>query len=296
MTDIPNSTVSSETLTPFSSQSALSRPEHFPYSDGHLHKPPLARDEMRDIISLSLWAGQMLLQYGADSARVEEIVHRLVTGLGCDWADIEVQPNSLVATTVNNQDFRTRVRRAPSRGVNMTVIAEVSDLSYRVYRGEVDRIGVRQELRRIDDLAPQYDRAVVIMTVGISCAAFCRLFGGDAAAMLVTWAASSAAMFVRQELHHHHVNPLLMITLTAFVAGIFASLAWIFPISQTPGLAIAASVLLLVPGVPLINSAEDLLRGHIVTGMARGFYGLLVSLAIALGLALSIWVTRGKGF
>jgi uncharacterized membrane protein YjjP (DUF1212 family) len=255
----------------------------------------MTRDEIRDVISLSLWAGQMLLQYGADSTRVEETVHRLATALGCDWADIEVQPNTLIATTVNNQDFRTRVRRAPARGVNMTIIAEVSDLSYRVRRGELDRIGLRQELRRIDELKPQYGRGTVLLTIGIACAAFCRLFGGDPGAILVSFIASSAAMFVRQEMHHRHFNPLMMVTVTAFVASIFASLAWMLPLSQTPGLALAASVLLLVPGVPLVNSAEDLLRGHLVTGMARGFYGLLVALTIALGMSLAIWVTGGKG-
>lgn len=294
MTDYNTSSIP-ETGIDASSRIAVSLPAQFPYSDGHPHKPPMTRDEMRDVISLSLWAGQMLLQYGADSARVEETVHRFATGLGCDWADIEVQPNTLIATTVNNQDFRTRVRRAPSRGVNMTVIAEVSELSYRVRRGDLGRIGVRQELRRIDSLKPQYSRVTVIVAVGVACAAFCRLFGGDAGAMLVTLVASSIAMFVRQELHHRHFNPLVMVTITAFVAGIFASLAWILPVSETPSLALAASVLLLVPGVPLINAPEDLLRGHLVTGIARGFYGLLVALAIALGLSLAIWVMGGRG-
>lgn len=278
-----------------SSRIAPSLPTQFPYSDGHPHKPPMTRDEMRDVVSLSLWAGQMLLQYGADSARIEQTVHRLATGLGCDWADIEVQPNTLIATAMNNQDFRTRVRRAPSRGVNMTIIAEVSDLSYRVFRGELDRIGVRQELRRIDALKPQYDRWMVVVSVGVACAAFCQLFGGDVGGTVMTGIASGAAMFVRQELHHRHFNPLINVTITAFVASLFASLAWILPISQTPGLAVAASALLLVPGVPLINAAEDLLRGHLVTGIARGFYGLLVALAIALGLSVAIWITGGKG-
>jgi uncharacterized membrane protein YjjP (DUF1212 family) len=294
MTD-PNSPITPDPDINASPRIAASLPAQFPYSDGHPHKPPMTRDEMRDVANLSLWAGQMLLQYGADSARVEQTVHRLATGLGCDWADIEVQPSTLIATMMNNQDFRTRVRRAPSRGVNMAVIAEVSDLSYRVFQGEFDRIGVRQELRRIDSLAPQYDRWIVIVSVGVACAAFCQLFGGDLGATLVTGIAASIAMFVRQELHHRHFNPLVITTITAFVAGIVSSLAWILPVSATPELAVAASALLLVPGVPLINAAEDLLRGHLITGLARGFYGILVALAIALGLSVAIWVTGGKG-
>lgn len=261
--------------------------------DGMPHKPPMEREALRDVISLSLWAGQMLLQNGADTARVEETVHRLGTGLGCDWLDIVVLPDSITATTTNNLEFRTRVRRAPVRGVNMDIIAQVSDVSYRVQTEALDRFRLRAELRRIDKLPKNYNRWLVVFGVGASCAAFGRLFGGDAGVMLVVFLASSAAMFIRQELHHHAFNPLIITIATAFVVGIIASSAALF--GSDVETAQAAAVLLLVPGVPLINAAEDLIRGHIVTGLARGFNGLLIALAIALGLALAIWLTGGQG-
>ncbi len=261
--------------------------------DGMPHKPPMEREALRDVISLSLWAGQMLLQNGADTARVEETVHRLGTGLGCDWLDIIVLPDSITATTTNNLEFRTRVRRAPVRGVNMDIIAQVSDLSYRVQTGTLDRFILRSELRRIDKLPKNYNRWLVVFGVGTSCAAFARLFGGDASVMAIVLVASSAAMFVRQELHHHAFNPLIITIATAFVAGVIAASSALF--GGKVAIAQAAAVLLLVPGVPLINAAEDLIRGHVVTGLARGFNGLLIALAIAMGLGLAIWLTGGQG-
>jgi uncharacterized membrane protein YjjP (DUF1212 family) len=65
----------------------------------------------------------------------------------------------------------------------------------------------------------------------------------------------------------------------------------LFNLSNQPETALAAAVLLLVPGVPLINAAQDLIRGHLVTGITRGVTGLLISLAIALGLLLAISLT-----
>jgi uncharacterized membrane protein YjjP (DUF1212 family) len=253
----------------------------------------MEREALRDVISLSLWAGQMLLQNGADTARVEETVHRLGTGLGCDWLDIVVLPDSITATTTNNLEFRTRVRRAPVRGVNMDIIAQVSDVSFRVRTGTLDRFDLRNELRRIDKLPKNYNRWLVVFGVGASCAAFARLFDGDAAVMLIVLIASSAAMFVRQELHHHAFNTLIITIATAFVAGVIAASSALF--GGKVETAQAAAVLLLVPGVPLINAAEDLIRGHVVTGLARGFNGLLVALAIALGLGMAIWLTGGQG-
>lgn len=259
--------------------------------DTQEQKPQMGRAELRDVITLSLWAGQMLLQNGADSQRVEETVHRLGTSLGCDWLDIVVMSDAIIASTVNQGEFRTKVRRAPGRGVDMQKIAGISDLSYQATGGDLDRFQLREALRRIDEAPRNYNRWTIVFAVGLACAAFSRLFGGDAGVFLVTFLASSLAMFVRQELHTRNYNSFIIVVATAFVAGSIGSLASLLHLSPDPTIAMAASVLLLVPGVPLINAGEDLLHGHTLTGVLRGVHGLLIVMSIALGLILSFWIT-----
>lgn len=253
-----------------------------------IHKPALEKEALRDVIDLSLWAGQLLLQHGADSARIEETVHRLGTGLGADWMDILVSPNAIAVTTSSGMEFRTKIRRVVAIQVNMQIIAEVNDIRHRVTTGELDRAGVRREFERIDRLPRQYPRWLVTVMVGLACAAFSRLFGGDWPAFIITFAAGALAMRLRQFLAQNYFNPLLIVVATAFAAGIIGSLATTTGWSAAPQAALAASVLLLVPGVQLINSAQDLIRGHMVTGIVRGITGGLVSLGIALGLVLAL--------
>jgi len=121
-------------------------------------KPPLSYEELRDVIDLALWAGQMLLQHGAESQRVEETVHRLGTGLGCNWMDILVSPNAIIVTTTSGSDFRTKTRRVVRLGADLWRITAVNDLSRRVNEGELDRFLVRRELERIDATRPRYHR------------------------------------------------------------------------------------------------------------------------------------------
>ncbi len=251
-------------------------------------KPPLDRETLRDVIDLALWAGQLLMQYGAETERVEETVHLLGTSLGAHWLDILVSPNAIIITTISGEEFRTKVRRVVSLGVNMSVLAEVNSLSRMVSHGQLDRFAVRAELVRISSMRHHYNRWLIVLTVGLACAAFSRLFGGDLPVFLVTFVASAAAMFVRQQLVRHHFNPLLIVIVTAFVAGVLASLATVFRLGERPELALASSVLLLVPGVHLINAFEDLLKGHMVTGIVRGITGALISVSIALGLLLAM--------
>jgi uncharacterized membrane protein YjjP (DUF1212 family) len=63
-----------------------------------LIKPHLSYEELTDVIDLSLWAGQLLLQYGAETSRIEETVYHIGTGLGCDGIDIIVSPDGLLIT------------------------------------------------------------------------------------------------------------------------------------------------------------------------------------------------------
>nr|VXZ88951.1 Inner membrane protein YjjP [Klebsiella pneumoniae] len=53
----------------------------------------------------------------------------------------------------------------------------------------------------------------------------------------------------------------------------------------------AASVLLLVPGFPLINAVADMFKGHINTGLARWAIASLLTLATCIGvvMAMTVW-------
>lgn len=263
------------------------------YPETRTYKPLMEPDVLRDVISISLWAGQLLLQHGADSARVEETIHRLGTALGCDWMDVIVQPHAIILTTVNNHQFRTKARRIPRMGVDMRVVSCITDIMYQVQAGHMDRFDVRRELVEIDNYTPLYNRWLIVVMVGLSCAAFSRLFGANWETFFVTWLAASTGMWVRQEMHKLHFNPFIIVMGTAFVASLIASvLSRVIPVGL-PEIALAASVLLLIPGAPLINAVEDLITGHTLTGVARGITGLIIALSIALGIWFALWATNG---
>jgi uncharacterized membrane protein YjjP (DUF1212 family) len=258
-------------------------------------KAPLDYETLRDVIDLALWAGQLLLQSGAESQQVEETVHRLGTGLGCDWLDILVSPNALAITATSDGEFRTKVRRVVNIGVNLQVVVEVSTVVQLVLAGELDRHDLRTELERISRFQPVYNRWTVALMVGAACAAFSRLFGGDWTIFAITFVASAIAMLFRQELHRRNFNPFLVVVMTAFVASAIASIAPLLGLGNQPQLTLISSVLLLVPGVPLINSVQDLLKGYMLTGIARGVTGGVIAACIALGLLLAMSLLRVSG-
>lgn len=265
---------------------------------GDLHEEAIRRHALHsEVLDLALWAGQMLLQHGADSLLVEETVHRMATAMGADWADVLVHANSMVVSTSMAGEFRTKSRRAPDRGVNMSVLLAVYRLRDALEQSQAQPMRpaeVRAQLTAISRIGHHYPRWLVVVLIGLSCAAFSRLFGADYGVFLLTALAAGAGMATRQQLAKRHVNLYLTVGSTALVATLIASFAHVPEVARLlhiggkPELALAASVLLLIPGVPLTNALSDLIRGYTVVGLARWCVGSLITLSIALGMLIAM--------
>jgi len=251
----------------------------------------LDREVLADIVDMALTAGELLMKNGAESQRVEETVRLLGTGLGCDWGSVLVSYNTIMVTHASGNEFRTKIRRVENIGVNMRVIEDISHVAHRVEAGKLDRASVRAKLEQIRAVPRGYNRWVTALAVGSACAAFSRLLGGDWPVFGVALLASGVAVIVRGELAKRGLNALLVVLMTAFAAGGLVGLVSRFQFSPRPELALVASVLFLVPGVPGINAVEDLIKGHIVVGLARAANSMLIVLAIVLGLILAVQLT-----
>jgi len=254
----------------------------------------LTISDQHDITQLCLTTGLLLLQHGAESALVESVPTRLGQSLGVETTELMILPNSLSVTTVHAGHAVTLVRRSVDRGINMHLVTEAQRAMLAVEAKQVDREGFRQ---RIQSIVPwRYPRWMVALAIGVSCASFARLAGADLVTCLLTVVASTVAMATRQILVAMHFNPLVNFFITAFVATSIASQGLIYGWGVSPKLAMAACVLLLVPGYPMINAVSDLVKGHYHTGMARAVMTMLLGGATAGGILLAMTVWRVWGW
>ena len=61
--------------------------------------------------------------------------------------------------------------------------------------------------------------------------------------------------------------------------------------SGTPSLCLVAPGMIIMPGVPLINGVQDMIRNHMTLGISRLGFAFLVTTAIAFGLLVATVVT-----
>jgi uncharacterized membrane protein YjjP (DUF1212 family) len=173
--------------------------------------------------------------------------------------------------------------------VNMSLIEQLSHLNHRVCRGELNAEQLRAELRSVEAAPRHYSPGLTTLAVALACAAFSRLFQGDWPAFAATFIASASAMWVRHHYAKRAPNRLIFAAFSAAVAGgVVGATQTLFELSRTPAAAYVACVLMLVPGVPAINAAQDFIKGHLTVALSRAAEAALIVLAAALGLLLGL--------
>jgi uncharacterized membrane protein YjjP (DUF1212 family) len=261
-------------------------------SDGHVAKPAGPDATQVDAIAhLSLQVGRLLLLNGADTEQVESAVTRFAAAFACE-AHVIVSYEALLLTIVAGDHFRTKIgHRVPAMNVGMTVVESVNRLVDDTERGQCGLEKARERLADVEHQRPEYTRWLVVVTLGLTAASLSRLFGGDWPTFWVTWLAGAAGTALRQELGIRHFNPIAVAFAAACVSGVIGGGAVVLGVSATPALCLVAPGMIIVPGVPLINGVQDMIRNHVTLGVSRlGFAGL-VTIAIAFGLFVATVVT-----
>jgi uncharacterized membrane protein YjjP (DUF1212 family) len=109
----------------------------------------------------------------------------------------------------------------------------------------------------------------------------------DWAAFIPVLAGGCIGQWVRQLLQRHHVNVFVATGFIAFLASGLGGLGSRLAGSTTLVLAMVASVLLLVPGVPAIDAQYDVMEGHPTLGTARGVVISITVIFMATGVLIA---------
>jgi uncharacterized membrane protein YjjP (DUF1212 family) len=253
-------------------------------------KKRLDRQELNRIAMEVLRVARMLMEHGAETRRVFETAREIGFAMGAEELHFLVTHRSIMVTVTSGEEAVTRIVRVGTLGVDFWRVSAISGLFHRMKQGLIGVGDVEGELVKIGSSAPQYPRILVLLAVGLACAGFAGIGGGDPACMCACIIAASIGLYVRQTIVHLQFQPMLGVFSAAFVSATLASLIARYAGSHNVGIAMAASVLYLVPGVPMINSVADLVKGHLLTGFTRALTVVLTAVFVAMGLISSMRV------
>jgi len=245
-----------------------------------------------DAMDVLLGFGTLMMRAGNTATRTREWFEVIGSKMGFDAISISLSLDSITASVRRSGERITAMREIGAPGINVWRIAELEQLA-KTTGSTPSEIAVR-----LDDIKlakPLYSSVQISAAVGVASGAFAFLNGAAAPEMISAVIGGGIGQLFRAWLSRHHVNQYGAAALSAIAAsGIYVLAAALaqragFELLHYPS-GFIASVLFLIPGFPLIAALFDLLQHQTVAAVSRFAYGVMILLAVALGLSIVIEV------
>lgn len=230
---------------------------------------------------------------GAETYRVEETVTRILETAGLARAECFAMSTGVMAT-LDDPAIRpiTVVRRVTKRENNLGRIHRCNSVSRDFCSGAISLDEAYDLLTEIRDTEP-YPSWLLYLCRFIAVLTFAMVFGGsvrEVAGAALVCPFLLIAILAGEVLHLHSV---IRTILTAFAAGIGASLMAALLPQADEGLVIISCIMLLVPGAPFTNAIRDILYGDYSSGTSRIMESILIATSVAMGIILAYAVRGG---
>ena len=233
-----------------------------------------------------------LMGCGIHTSRVIRNTKRIAESLNFD-VKISVFQKSIILTIDDNETLQTfsEVIEIPTLPISFKQNSELSALSWEAVDQHLTFEETKEKYHQIIEV-PRMNEWLVLLMVGLANASFCRLFMGDWISVIIVFFATLAGFFIRTQLLKTKLNHYIIFIISAFVASMLSSTALIF--NSTSDIALATSVLFLIPGVPLIHGVIDIIEGHTLTGISRLVNAFLLIVCIAIGLSFTLFLFKDQ--
>jgi uncharacterized membrane protein YjjP (DUF1212 family) len=245
--------------------------------------------ELDEALKVLTRIGVVMLQSGAASFRAKQTMDRFAAALQIEQFDAFVTPTKIIGIVNSPMGSHTRAMRIPLLGVNMARVNAVHALSHNAKGLSLGDLSLW--LDRVEASKPDYPWLVVITGVAAACGSFALILGAGPLEFIAAATGAACSQFVRMRLVSRQMNPYLTTAICAAIATLVSYMLIHLMGAPAPRIGLIASVLLLVPGVPLVTALLDLLHLDLISGVTRGVYAAILLINIGIGMLLALALT-----
>jgi uncharacterized membrane protein YjjP (DUF1212 family) len=263
------------------------------------HAPAEARahaDQTR-VLRIAMGIAAALLRAGAQSEDVERAVGAVARAYGLAGVQGSVTFTGISISSVGDDgdDPITLLHVVSERTNDFDRLAAASALLRQI---ELGQCSVDQAELRLVGLAsqpPPYAGWVAFVAPGLSAAASTVLYGGSLVDATATLGIGLVAQPARRRLELSGLPPFFRLALGAALSAGAVAVIVALGAPVVGGLVLTGSLLVLLPGYPLVAGFRDLIDQSIISGTARLAEALLLAAGVAAGTAVALGIAASAG-
>ncbi len=251
-----------------------------------------SKADTHQVLCMAMDIGKSMIRCGAEANRVEETVTRICSAYGGINTEVFSIVSMILATATGKDGTSdTQTRRIHGYSTDFDRLDKLNALSRRICKETPPPEEVLAELAQIKS-----DRRHLLWYVGIGYFvvgfAFTLFFGGSfqdaavsAAIALLLWLLTS---FVRVQ----GLSKLFFTALSSAALGFLAVFFEKIGLADNAAMVMIGDIMLLIPGLLLVNSLREMLCGDLISGLLRLLECIILALAIACGFAVPILIFK----
>ncbi|MFC5542994.1 MAG: threonine/serine exporter family protein [Bacilli bacterium] len=243
--------------------------------------------EKNDDLALDclLLAGQIMMESGAETYRVEDTMLRMARSQNLD-AQSYVTPTGIILSLGEQQ--KTKIISISNRITDLHKIAKVNNISRKLTLKIITLEEAYDELRMVQKTNYFLPIWLQILMSAVSSACFLILFRGVWSDMPAAFLAGGAGYLALLAIQHVSKVKFFSEFFASFIVALVAFFAVRFGFGYELDKIIISGVMPLVPGILITNAVRDLMAGHLTAGIAKGTEAFLTAFAIGSGVAVVV--------
>ena len=235
--------------------------------------------------------GRQLIQNGAEIYRVEDSINRLMDAYGYQDTEVFAIPASVILNILEDGHNYTKAIRIRTSFINLDKLEKLNSLCRQVCRETPAPAEAMERLRSIAQ-ASGYPQWSGYLAHGFVAVFFTLFWGGRVLDACFAFACGLAVKAATATLSRMNTN-IFFTYVCASMAMVLPPLALVYlgvPVQMDK--IVIGAIMLLVPGIAITNVVRDVLAGDFLTALTKFAEVLIISMALALGIAIPVGLAR----
>ena len=236
------------------------------------------------LLDTAMEAALLVMRSGGSTMAAERSFARILNGCGVQAAS-SVWRLDFIAASVGTTSL---IKAVGPIGVNLTRASEVAVLGERAARGELAGASLKSEVERLRRLPSPYGRGLTVAMAAATAGCFSQIAGGDWGSFGIAAVAAGAGQTLRGLLQTRKVAAAPITLICGLLSALIGAIGLRLGYSQAPAATLIASIIYVVPGLPLINGFVDLISyKHLCVGVERMVNAIFLFVVLAVAVAFA---------
>ncbi len=231
----------------------------------------------KEIFSLSLDMGKEIIRAGGEISRAKDTIIRINKAYG-NSCEVFALPSVIIAQSGEH----IQIRHIEPEETDLAELARLNALSRRLCKSTNEEIHVTKKII--------YHNIENIIANCAATASFCIFFGGSIIDSV--FSAVIGLIITYCKIDKLNLPSFSLNLISAFISSLLANIPAVIGLSVNPDKIIIGTIMLLVPGLTIVNSIRDMMKGDLIAGLFELFNAIMSALAIALGVAGGIFIIK----